>query len=723
MKKKFFILGLFLAAGFLFLNISAVKAETWTWTGAGDAHSWTDTKNWGLIGTSHGDLTKNFPGATTSATVVIGGAVRVVATTSVAIDSLTLGAANSGSVLTFAKGATLTASSTIIVNGISTLAFGNNDADTNVKGGALSLGSGNLSLHLGNDNAVPLMMASSTNFVAGTSTVTYAGSGRNIVVATTTYYNLSLTPTSTSAVAPSFIFGTASTCYIEYCTATTTIENVFRLATGTVAYFNEKAIVLSGGSALTTTTEAVDTPFYKQGHFYALASRVLYTSAYTGNIKVATGTYARLEIRGGGTKTLLGDATNGTTVATSTVIGLDTTLAVGNTLLTLTSATTTNSGILTMGDTGVLSAASSHFTNSGTLTLGESAVNLTSAIFANSGTVTIGATGVVTATSATWTNTGTITRTSGGKIVLAGAGVLSDSADGTVVTSFGNVDTLPLVHVQITDHSLNFTTSAETLTATVTSVSGVTTSQSVNLIETGASTGVFRGSIPFTLSGSAVSGSLAYQGSGTVSYTWTDSQDSDDTETNSASFTGVSPGGGSSGAAATTVTTTTTVTPTPTTVTTTATPAATTAATTVAAPTLESVSTKVASVVAKIAALPASPTASDLTSIQAEISAILVELQTLQAAQTTTGTALGFSFTKALTYGISNAEVTNLQEALKTDAAVYPEGKVTGYFGPATLKAVKAFQEKYGIATSGSAGYGRVGPATRAKLNELFGSH
>jgi len=72
--------------------------------------------------------------------------------------------------------------------------------------------------------------------------------------------------------------------------------------------------------------------------------------------------------------------------------------------------------------------------------------------------------------------------------------------------------------------------------------------------------------------------------------------------------------------------------------------------------------------------------------------------------------------------GIRHGDVTNLQKALKTDSSIYPEGKVTGYFGPATLKAVQKFQEKYGIASSGTAGYGRVGPATRTKLNELFGA-
>lgn len=78
-------------------------------------------------------------------------------------------------------------------------------------------------------------------------------------------------------------------------------------------------------------------------------------------------------------------------------------------------------------------------------------------------------------------------------------------------------------------------------------------------------------------------------------------------------------------------------------------------------------------------------------------------------------------FTKTLTRGSRGIEVTRLQTLLAKDASVYPEGQVTGYYGPATVRAVQRFQVKYAIAKPGSAGYGVVGPATRLKLNELHG--
>lgn len=82
----------------------------------------------------------------------------------------------------------------------------------------------------------------------------------------------------------------------------------------------------------------------------------------------------------------------------------------------------------------------------------------------------------------------------------------------------------------------------------------------------------------------------------------------------------------------------------------------------------------------------------------------------------------GFKFTKRLVQGVTNDDTRELQRALASDPEVYPEGITTGYYGPLTTKAVKVFQEKYGIAKAGDSGYGEVGPATRAKLNELTGA-
>ena len=78
-----------------------------------------------------------------------------------------------------------------------------------------------------------------------------------------------------------------------------------------------------------------------------------------------------------------------------------------------------------------------------------------------------------------------------------------------------------------------------------------------------------------------------------------------------------------------------------------------------------------------------------------------------------------YMFKRALMRGARNADVTALQKFLAQYKDIYPAGFVTGFFGPATEKAVGLFQEKYGIAKKGDEAYGGVGPKTRAKLNSM----
>ena len=83
----------------------------------------------------------------------------------------------------------------------------------------------------------------------------------------------------------------------------------------------------------------------------------------------------------------------------------------------------------------------------------------------------------------------------------------------------------------------------------------------------------------------------------------------------------------------------------------------------------------------------------------------------------TASSAIKSLFTRNLSVGDRNDDVKSLQQLLAQDKTIYPEGLASGLFGPATQRAVKKFQEKYGIPQVGN-----VGPATRAKLNDLFGA-
>lgn len=83
--------------------------------------------------------------------------------------------------------------------------------------------------------------------------------------------------------------------------------------------------------------------------------------------------------------------------------------------------------------------------------------------------------------------------------------------------------------------------------------------------------------------------------------------------------------------------------------------------------------------------------------------------------------SIGALFTADLEVGATGTDVLRLQKLLASRPDLYPEGTVTGYFGPLSQRAVEKFQIAYGIASPGSVGFGRVGPMTRAKLLEVFG--
>ena len=118
---------------------------------------------------------------------------------------------------------------------------------------------------------------------------------------------------------------------------------------------------------------------------------------------------------------------------------------------------------------------------------------------------------------------------------------------------------------------------------------------------------------------------------------------------------------------------------------------------------------------------PASTTTLTAAQIQAQIDALNQQISSTTAGQS--GQVPKGILTKALNIGSKGNEVTVLQNFLKAQGSdIYPEGLVTGYYGPATTKAIQRFQLKYGIVSApGEVGYGNLGPKTRAKVNELLG--
>src|SRR3989344_1931001 len=99
------------------------------------------------------------------------------------------------------------------------------------------------------------------------------------------------------------------------------------------------------------------------------------------------------------------------------------------------------------------------------------------------------------------------------------------------------------------------------------------------------------------------------------------------------------------------------------------------------------------------------------------------------SSQGVSSAAVSVVFSRGMGSGAKGEDVKRLQVLLNSDpdtkvsaSGAGSPGSETETFGPATESAVKKFQEKYGIAGPGSEGFGFVGPKTRAKLEEVFGS-
>ncbi|MBI5003560.1 Ig-like domain-containing protein [Candidatus Kaiserbacteria bacterium] len=78
------------------------------------------------------------------------------------------------------------------------------------------------------------------------------------------------------------------------------------------------------------------------------------------------------------------------------------------------------------------------------------------------------------------------------------------------------------------------------------------------------------------------------------------------------------------------------------------------------------------------------------------------------------GAFVSARFLASLKQGSRGADVSRLQSLLGIEA--------TGYFGPKTAQAIQDFQIKHGVAKKGQDGFGQLGPKTRARIEEVFGS-
>jgi len=154
---------------------------------------------------------------------------------------------------------------------------------------------------------------------------------------------------------------------------------------------------------------------------------------------------------------------------------------------------------------------------------------------------------------------------------------------------------------------------------------------------------------------------------------------------------------------------------------------ATTSTTTTTTATTTSVATSTVATTATTSVVASKPisqmTPTELQAEIARISALIAQL--MSGVETPISETASGLITKVLKFGMKDNEVKILRTWLAKDAKIYPEGKITGYFGSLTKSAVIRFQETYASEILTPIGLikgtGLVGASTRAKLNSLYG--
>lgn len=100
-----------------------------------------------------------------------------------------------------------------------------------------------------------------------------------------------------------------------------------------------------------------------------------------------------------------------------------------------------------------------------------------------------------------------------------------------------------------------------------------------------------------------------------------------------------------------------------------------------------------------------------IQTLQKQIESLTAQLQTLQRAQTqlqtattTAGVVDALQLIGQLKEGSSGEKVRLLQAILAADTGIYPEGRITGYYGKLTAQAVKRFQKLHKLEQVGNVG-------------------
>ena len=323
-------------------------------------------------------------------------------------------------------------------------------------------------------------------------------------------------------------------------------------------------ILTSGGLSLSSYSFFVGGDFIENGGIFTPSTGTVELDGSGAQSVSSTGFYNLTSNQGGGTATQVADMTisndfyirGGTWDANSK----DTSVA-GDFGVIYSGAFTPGTGTITMNGTSAQTITAGAFNTLGfyNLTINNSGNTIdilenattTNAFTVTAGTFDINST-VFSATN-TYSNLGNVTSSASGRIIHPGTVLITDSG-GSEVSSITTAGTL---YVTVNDSNRNLDgTSVETMTVTVTvNAAGGSDTETLTLTETGAATGIFRNSsaINVVTSNSVTTGNnqIEITASGTGSTSYTDNQDSADTDSDTTSLVyssaTIQPGGGGSG--------------------------------------------------------------------------------------------------------------------------------------------------------------------------------
>lgn len=125
---------------------------------------------------------------------------------------------------------------------------------------------------------------------------------------------------------------------------------------------------------------------------------------------------------------------------------------------------------------------------------------------------------------------------------------------------------------------------------------------------------------------------------------------------------------------------------------------------------------------AETATTATTTTTTSVTVMLERIKTLMAQLEELKKQLATVRGEVQATLKDGIPEGTNSEDMKKIQELLATDPSIYPEGKVTGYYGPLTKEALKRFQKRHELEVTGS-----VDTDTRDLLEEYlhegFGGH